>query len=418
MSGETVTLNRLVHFKVCAQFFELDELDNRIKELIKESYTDDTYHTFCWDDYHKLINPSHGPSGVDQMTTSTSSEWCLSELEFEIPEIKSEDIIQVKRSPTPELPAEIPRGLVNPCQVQEQLTTSSVTAGIAKISLEVEIPSIKTEDIKEVPVQQNSPVKLPAEPVDSTESNTNNDQIEEVDEERSPSPEPLVDLPAPKSPIKSAETINPINALQDYCIRNGLGVGWAADIGHDDVWKVTCRVSTGDEITSSHNNEKMAKVLAAKEMLEMLTNEKIELEEYDDFENYDTLFRESVRYLKQRLKKKGKSGKGNPLPLPETDPKSCFELIKVNYPRLITDFKMPSENVGDSHCRFFEYSGFVEVTIYAGDSKQSFQRSAKAAGRNRVKKTALRAAYAKLLIEVVNEIKIVEESHGNILFEI
>ena len=333
-------------FQLCAKFFGLTELDNHIQDFIRK--------TGC-DKY------SEAPD-VFQFSTKAYLD------------------------------------LLNPCRGDEQLTTSSITSGVADLDMEVEIPSIKTEDIRQIPAQKKSPVKTPSEILNSTVSSTT-----AVSSTTSACTDP---------------TINPINELQEYCVKNNIYPTYDINFGHDGLYEVVCKVSTGDAKTAFHTEEKRAKILAAKEMLEMLTNEKIELEECDEFNNYKTMFVESVQYLKQRLKKRGKGNAGKPLPLPEHDPKSCFNLLSSNYPSLISGLEMTWEDVGvNSHCTFFKYSGSAKITVYVGDSLQQYGTSVKVTGRHGVKKASEKVTHAKLLIAAVKAIKEIQESKGRVLFE-
>jgi hypothetical protein len=90
----------------------------------------------------------------------------------------------------------------------------------------------------------------------------------------------------------------------------------------------------------------MAQILAAKSVLEILTNETFDLEAMDEIQ--DTA--ESVEYLSKHLR----NVKGKLLSLPPNDPKSCFNLISQNYPELLKLQDKSWEDLGgSSHCPLF-----------------------------------------------------------------
>ena len=209
------------------------------------------------------------------------------------------------------------------------------------------------------------------------------------------------------------KTINPINQLQEYCVIRGIAVTYKSEKGKDGKWEVRCRISEGSSEVAYHETEKVAKIFASKAMLELLTNETIILEKMDEPEDITP----AVEYLKLHLTKKGKGGRGQPLPLPDHDPKSCFNLISSNYPQLLKLEKMEFTDVGtNSHCPFFKFEAAVKVTVVVREGMKPYQAEVKAVGRYRDKKNAEKITTAKVFNKAVAAIQEISKIYGPIQF--
>ena len=153
-------------------------------------------------------------------------------------------------------------------------------------------------------------------------------------------------------------------------------------------------------------------------MLEMVTNEKIELEEMDDFDQSD--ISEAIDFLRPRLKKRGKSkggtSKGGPLPLVDHDAKSSLFLIQANYPAFITHATEFQQTGPNSHCPFFKYTGKATITVT--DKDQIRQKAdIRVNAKYRDKKNAEKIVYRKLINKIVNAVKEVNEKFGPVEIE-
>ena len=102
-------------------------------------------------------------------------------------------------------------------------------------------------------------------------------------------------------------------------------------------------------------------------MLEMVTKEKYELKNHDDYDEVLCEWQENFSFLQPKLFKKGKKSKNEPLlkiKLHDHDGKSSFEMIIVNYNNILQKVDAYFQDVGaNSHCPFFEFVVTAKMTV-------------------------------------------------------
>ena len=167
--------------------------------------------------------------------------------------------------------------------------------------------------------------------------------------------------------------------------------------------------------------KRMAKTKAAKQMLEMLSKEKFELAEHDNFDEILSEWAENFGILQRNMVKKGKNSKNEPLLKPglhERDGKSSFEMIKVNYPNMIKLASAKGKDVGaNSHCTFFEFEIVVDIRVCFENLDRFYSTKIVKKGTFREKKQAEKAAYTKIVTAFAKKLKTLEHDHGPINFD-
>ena len=157
-------------------------------------------------------------------------------------------------------------------------------------------------------------------------------------------------------------------------------------------------------------------------MLEMLTGERYELKNHDDYDKVLCEWQENFAFIRSKLFKKSKKSKTEPLlkiGIHEHDGKSSFEMIHVNYKNILQRIDASFQNVGvNSHCSFFEFVVTAKMTVCFKNQKNNcFTKTFSEKGTYREKKVSEKIAYTKLVTTFAKRLEKLEREYGPIDFD-